>query len=356
MNAKTFSSFELVPNFISILVVLAAVFCLVAFASLAQANVGGNDRGSCSKTASILFRACKHEIQDDFLVISAKCENIPDDANRAKCLAEAESELADEREFCKEQKQWRLDACDLLGEGCYDPNFDPALFDTDFGNLTHPNPYFPLGIGYTWELRGGTEVNNLEVLNQTKLIDGVTCVVLRDIVQKGGELVENTDDWYAQAKDGNTWYCGEEVKDYESFTGDNPKLPELVKIDGSFKAGRDLDKPGIIFLISPTQGAVYLEEFSLGNAEDVTKILSANYSYGSDPVLDQFVPQQLVQLLCAGDCVVTENFSLLEPGIIARKYYANGIGFFLEVKPDTGEIVQLTNCNFDARCSTLPIP
>jgi hypothetical protein len=54
--------------------------------------------------------------------------------------------------------------------------------------------------------------------------------------------------------------------------------------------------------------------------------------------------------------VVTKNFSLLEPGIFARKYYARGIGFFLEVKPDTGEVLQLVNCSFDDRCKDLPQP
>jgi hypothetical protein len=54
--------------------------------------------------------------------------------------------------------------------------------------------------------------------------------------------------------------------------------------------------------------------------------------------------------------VVTENFSLLEPGVSARKYFARGVGFFLEVNPDTGEVVQLVSCNFDRRCRNLPGP
>ena len=131
--------------------------------------------------------------------------------------------------------------------------------------------------------------------------------------------------------------------------------PELVIIDGSFKAGRDGDKPGIIALASPKVGDVYLEEFSLGNAEDVTEILSTTYSYGHDPVLDEGVPGALAQRFCAGNCAVTKNYSLLEPGLFARKYYARGIGTILEVE-NTGEVVQLVNCNFDRRCANLPTP
>jgi hypothetical protein len=41
---------------------------------------------------------------------------------------------------------------------------------------------------------------------------------------------------------------------------------------------------------------------------------------------------------------------------VERKYYAAGIGFFLEVKPDTGEVVQLVGCNYDPRCARLPQP
>jgi hypothetical protein len=183
----------------------------------------------------------------------------------------------------------------------------------------------------------------------------VSCLVFRDVVSEGGVVHEATDDWYAPAKDGSVWYFGEEVKDFEAFKGDKPSRSEFVSIEGSFKAGRDGDKPGIIALASPKVGDVYLEEFSLGNAEDVTEILSTTYSYGHDPVLDEGVPQVLAQRFCAGNCVVTKNYSLLEPGLFARKYLARGVGTILEVE-NTGEVVQLVNCNFDSRCANLPTP
>jgi hypothetical protein len=178
--------------------------------------------------------------------------------------------------------------------------------------------------------------------------------VVRDEVKEDGDLIESTNDWYAQAKDGNVWYCGEETRSFESFDGDRPRKPELVNIDGSFKAGRDGDKPGIIFRASPQVGEAYVEESSLANAEDATVVLSTNYAYGKNPVLDQLVPRKLAQLLCAGDCIVTRNFSLLQPGVFERKYYAPGIGVFLEVEPDSKEVVQLVKCNVDPRCAALP--
>jgi len=309
----------------------------------------------CSDTADALSRACGSGVEDDRWIAEAICINLSDDAARAQCLADADAARGDGEQLCDAQLAGRRDACTALGESRYDPDFDSDLFDDDFTDLTAPNPYFPLAIGNRWEYRGGTEVNTVEVLDRTKSIDDVTCIVVKDVVMDDGDLREETDDWYAQAKDGTVWYCGEEVRNFESFDGDEPRNPELVSNDGSFKAGRDGDKPGIIFQASPSKGQVYLEEFSLGNAEDVTEILSTTYAFGNTPELDESVPQQLADLLCSGDCVVTKNYSLLEPGVFARKYYARGIGVFLEVE-STGDVSQLVNCSFDPRCAQLPAP
>ena len=321
-----------------------------AVAQAAIADGGGN---FCSRTADLLLVACGHQVLDDFFVAAAKCVNVSDGAERKECLAEAKEARAEDRTLCREQRDWRRDACDLVGQGRYDPDLDPADFD-DPHQPTSPNPFFPLAVGHRWEYRGGGEVDTVEVVDETKLIAGLTALVARDVVVKDGDVSEATDDWYAMAKDGTVWYLGEETKDFESFDGDVPRRPELVSIDGSFKAGRDRDKAGIIFQASPAVGQAYLEEFSLANAEDVTEIVSTTYAFGGDPELDQGVPEALANLLCAdGDCVVTENFSLLEPDVVARKYYARGIGVFLEVDPDGGTIA-LTSCNVDPRCASLP--
>jgi hypothetical protein len=39
---------------------------------------------------------------------------------------------------------------------------------------------------------------------------------------------------------------------------------------------------------------------------------------------------------------------------LQQGYYAPGIGVFLEVEVTTGEVVALTDCNFDVRCANLP--
>ena len=315
-----------------------------------------DDLRACSETAETLFTACGFQTQDDFYVAHAVCLNTSAAAERLQCEQNAESARVDATALCQGQKETRLLACASLGEGRYDPQIEPVMFDTRYTRPSVTNPYFPLTIGHRWKYSGGTQTNTVEATSETKLIDGVTCIVLRDLVYDRGVLKEATDDWYAQAKDGDVWYFGEEVQDYEVFKGDSPMRPELVSIDGSFKAGREGDKPGVIFRASPRAGETYVEEASLGNAEDVTDVLSTTYAYGKDPELDRYVPRRLAELFCsAGDCVVTRNYSLLEPGIFDRKFYARGIGVFLEVDLNAGAADSLVGCNFDSRCARLPI-
>jgi len=309
----------------------------------------------CSATAQAEFRACGNSVLDDYWIAVGICVNESDAKDRAACFQDAKTSKSDATQLCTDQLAGRRSACAELGEHRYDPEFEAASFDKNFASLTNPNRYFPLTIGSQWEFRSATQNTKVQVLNRTKLIDDVRCIVVLDEVMEGGALIESTNDWYAQARDGNVWYCGEETSVFESFTGDRPKLPERVSIDGSFKAGRDGDKPGIIFQANPTLGQFYVEESSLGNAEDATEVLSTNYSFGKNPTLDELVPPKLAKLLCKGDCVVTRNFSLLEPpGVFERKYYAPGIGVFLEVEPDSGEVVRLVKCNVDPRCALLP--
>lgn len=244
------------------LMVTAAASVLVFGIQSARA---ADEDNVCSETARLMFRACGAELDDNGFVGRANCVDIDASRDRAECLTELAVARNEGNRLCEEQRDGRFDACSLLGEDSYDPDVDLDSFDNP-KNPSHPNPYFPLRIGNRWTFRDGSETSTVEVLNQTKLISGVTCVVVRDLVWKSGALAEATDDWYAPDKDGTSWYFGEEVKDYRSFAGDRPKSPELVKIDGSFKAGRDGSKPGVIFRANPSPGDVYLEEFSLGNA------------------------------------------------------------------------------------------
>jgi hypothetical protein len=322
----------------------------------ARANNSAGNGKYCTQTATLVHRACGSEADDSYLRTAAACINLVDDTARQTCLADAKSARKDAVQLCADQKGARLGICAAVGEARYDPVFTQEFFETDYHNLSNPNRFMPLGIGNRWDYQGSGETVKIEILNRTKTIDGVKCIVQRDQVFKGGFIAEDTNDWFAQAKDGNVWYCGEEVKDYETFADDKPVTAELVSIDGSFKVDRDLARPGIIFMGNPRPGVTYREEVSLANAEDVSEIVSTTYRYGQIPELDRFVPKALVQLLCRGDCVVTNAFTAVAPGVIERKYFAPGIGFILQTKPATGDTVQLVGCNFDSRCGSLPKP
>ncbi|HKE96350.1 MAG TPA: hypothetical protein VKB34_18730 [Povalibacter sp.] len=307
----------------------------------------------CTATAQAASRACANQTLDDYWIAVGICINESDTRDRKECFADAQASRDGATALCSEQRAARVDLCRHIGEDRYDPEFEAAAFDRDFTHLSNPNAYFPLGIGNQWEFRSATQSTTVEVMNATKLIDDVRCIVVRDEVSEKGVIVEGTNDWFAQARDGNVWYCGEETATFETFRGDRPMKPELVNNDGSFKAGRDGDKPGIIFLANPAVGQFYVEESSLGNAEDATEILAIDYSFGRNPTLDELVPPRLARLLCSNDCVVTRNFSQLEPGGFERKYYARGIGVFLETDPESGEVVRLVKCNVDPRCASL---
>jgi hypothetical protein len=330
---------------------LVAVACLAAAVATSAHAKGGAPKPSwCTQTAVLQMAACGNEVKDDFFAASAICLNLADPAEREACQDDAEDGFGEASQLCKDQLAARRDVCKKIGEGRYDPDFDPAHFDDDFTALTMPNPFQPLAIGNHWEYEGGDETIVIDVLDQTKEIEGVTCIVVRDTVYEDGDLVEDTDDWFAQNENGDVHYCGEISKNYEFFDGDDPELAELVDIEGSWKAGRDGAKPGLLVPKDPEVGDTYRQEWAPGNAEDMATVLSTTYGYGNDPVLDQLVPQDLAEDLCDDDCRVTREFSPLSPGGFERKYYAPGIGLFLEVHPGSGEVVELTGCNFHPSC------
>lgn len=323
----------------------------------AAAGASPSAGGFCTTAAQQQFAACLFGVRDDLFSTRATCLNVADAAEREQCYAEAVAAQSEGSALCSDQHGARKDLCAALGEARYNPAFDPANFDSDFGHLTHPNRYQPLRAGNQWSYVGGGQTVEVNILDKTKLIEGVACIVVSDRVKTQGRLTEDTDDWFAQAKNGDVYYCGEETAEFENFAGDHPRAPERVNIDGSFKSGRDRARSGIAFLGTPRVGVTYRQEFSAGNAEDAATVVSTHYRYGRQRELDRFVPRAIAQRFCsAGDCVVTAEATPLEPGVIERKYYAVGIGNILVVTPKSGEVVQLVDCNFDARCAGLPMP
>lgn len=327
-----------------ILPVIAAIALLMTGFLLAPPA----EAGPCEKSARLARKACGFDVKDDVYETRAICAHLSKSGERADCLDEVEDERDDATEECDDIFEARMDFCASTGERYYDPAFDKSMFTNTFDNA---NPYFPLAVGNEWTLEGDGETVIITVLPETKRVGKVNCLVVNDVVSEEGQLIEDTDDWYAQAHNGDIYYCGENAKDYAYFKGDKPQVAELVEIDGSFKHGVNRAKAGILMFAAPVVGTSYRQEFALGDAEDGAEVMSTTYRHGADPALDKRVPKALADLFCAGDCLVTRDFNLLEPGPDELKYYSPGVGLFLEIGGK--DVTRLVSCNVDPRCDEL---
>ena len=290
--------------------------------------------GPCSSAAVSMMRACAVDVVDDLFEGTAICTDILDDADRTDCLADVELDSIDTEEECDDVFDARLALCEAIGDAAHEPMYGEAFAANfvdplEIGNTIPVNPWFPLVTGNHWLYLGDGESIEVTVTDETKLIDGVTCVVVLDVASEDGAVVEITEDWYAQDLAGNVWYCGEIARNFEVFPGDVPETPEVVDIEGSWKAGRDGAEPGILLPFDPQVGDVFRQEVAYGEAEDAIEILSIT--------ADEAAPGGA----CASNCLMTSDFTPLEPDVEENKYYVPGIGLIVEIDPDTGERVEL---------------
>jgi hypothetical protein len=181
------------------------------------------------------------------------------------------------------------------------------------------NPYFPLQPGTTFIYEGqmpdGFERDEFAVTHNTRVILGVTCVEVHDSVFTDGALTEDTLDWFAQDRDGNVWYFGENTHELEDGL--------ITTIAGTFMGGVNSDKPGIIMKAHPAIGDFYRQEFSLNNAEDFAQTLSLNEVV-------------TVRAGTFNHCLKSEETTPLEPDLLEDKFYAPGVGNILTVDVNTG--------------------
>ena len=94
--------------------------------------------------------------------------------------------------------------------------------------------------------------------------------MVRDSVYVDDELVEDTYDWFAQDRDGNVWYLGEDSQEIDDG--------EVVSTEGSWEAGVDGALPGIVMPAEPAVGDAYRQEYYVGEAEDMFEIIAVGGS------------------------------------------------------------------------------
>ncbi len=154
------------------------------------------------------------------------------------------------------------------------------------------------------------------VTEETKRIaNGIEARVIRDVVSENGTPVEITDDWYAQDRDGNVWYLGEAVENYEDG--------KLVDSAGSFEAGVDGAQAGIAMPANPEPGLSYRQEYYQGEAEDRAVVITV----GEEQVEVPF--GYFTGVLMTRDLVPTE------PKVQELKFYARGVGPLLSIHTDS---------------------
>jgi len=198
---------------------------------------------------------------------------------------------------------------------CPDPTLDIAVCDPANGpfSLEIDNEWSPFAVGTHLVLEGtedGTLIRvEVDVLDETEEVAGVTTRVVTETEFEDDELVEVSWNWFAQAPDGTVCYFGEAVDSYENG--------ELVDSEGEWRAGEDGAQPGIIMPANPQVGDAYFQEYYEGVAEDMGSI------NGFGEVID--VPAGQFD-----DTMTVMDFSPLEGCGAEKKVYVRGIGIAID--------------------------
>lgn len=328
-NKHHLSTFCLRVSLMTVLAVLILGLPDTGFAKKKKRVKKAAKKSACVMVANFASQSCKAETLEEYFVAVANCTNEEDKDERNECKQEARSERREVREECTDSRDARRVLCRDLEEDFYNPEYTAADFLSPAETAASPNQYFPLVPGIVWTYQNAAEGETIvvTVTNDTRVIDGVTTMVVNDVVTLAatGETIEDTDDYYAQHTNGDVWYFGEVAQEFEGGY--------LHDLEGSFLAGEDDAKAGILMRANPQVGEIYRQEMLLREAEDFAKVLSIT---GSESVPGGS---------CSGDCLVTEDGSPLEPDAIENKYHAPGIGTILEIDLENGartELISMT--------------
>jgi hypothetical protein len=118
-----------------------------------------------------MLQACRYDVRDNYYETLANCKNLGSKSERRACYRGAYSAKHEESKFCKDVKDARVEACEVLNEDRYDT--DPLLVD-DFidpdlvPDVYAPNPYVSVVAGHTYVLRAGEESEETVVVHVTE--------------------------------------------------------------------------------------------------------------------------------------------------------------------------------------------
>jgi hypothetical protein len=185
------------------------------------------------------------------------------------------------------------------------------------------NPFFPFQPGGMKTFAGsdhGTKTAAVDLyLTETRefLWNGsiVKCRVLREIAFEDGELVESSDNYFAQADDGTVYYFGEVVDNYVDGVIDNhggswlvggPTLPSDPAESGA------APNPAVFMPADPQVGDVFKPEDLFPIVDETAKVVATD--------VDVIVPGGKYD-----GAITIQESSRLAPGT-ELKWYAPGVG------------------------------
>ncbi len=173
--------------------------------------------------------------------------------------------------------------------------------------LTHTGEakFFILKPGFQITLAAKNAKLVITVLDETKVINGITTRVVEEREEINGELYEVARNFYAiDSNTGDAFYFGEEVDFYK-----NGKISGHA---GAWIANKTGNRPGLIMPGTPKIGMKYYQELAPGVAMDRANILSISETFKTPA--GEF----------RGVMVIEESSKI--SNAIERKTYAPGIG------------------------------
>jgi hypothetical protein len=214
---------------------------------------------------------------------------------------------------------------------CFAPTLDAALCDPAVATFTlaSTNAHYPLASGLRVVLEGEEdgEVVRVErtVLERTAMVAGVETHVLEHKQFIDGEIHEIAYNYYVEASDGTVCYFGEDVEFYEDG--------ELVDTHGTWRAGVDGARPGVIMPAQPAVGQRYYQENAPGVALDMGRVSAIGES-------------RTIGGVTYDGLVVIQDSNPLEDCSEEEKVYAPGVGeivdTILQIVPEPSDEPMLT--------------
>jgi hypothetical protein len=187
-----------------------------------------------------------------------------------------------------------------------------ATWQDDFGLATCKlsssgrSPYFVLEPGHQLVLQGGTVRMQITVLHETRDINGVTTRIVEEREWDKGQLQEVSRNYYAICEQsGDVLHFGEDVQVY--------KDGKPLKTEGTWLAGSNGNRPGLVLPGKPRLGMRYYQEIAPGVTLNRGEVVGLNESCTT--------PAGTFK-----QCLKIKGTSGLDSKKLEYKYYAPQIG------------------------------